>query len=349
MSFFRKFLEKEPVEASAPCRLDMGGTLDLSTFYLPLRHLKPCTFNVAVDMRTRVRLLPHQDGRIKISSRGFDPIDVESKTAPFSSPVGLMLAVAAFFNSDGIHIQIDSSSPPRSALGGSSVAAAALVWALSKVAAKEGQPLPDPGRVAGWAHAIEQSVAGVPCGMQDHLAAVYGGINGWCWTGGNKGDIGYQRMELIAPEGYPEFNKRILVAYCGVPHVSKDINGTWVRDFLAGRHRDTWHQIITHSRKFIEALARCDYPSAISAMNAETDLRVHMTPEVLDKMGNALMTAARRNGCGARFTGAGGGGCLWALGAPDRIGGLLPKWEEILAGRPEATLLNVTVDANGIL
>ena len=298
MSFFRKFLEKEPVEASAPCRLDMGGTLDLSTFYLPLRHLNPCTFNVAVDMRTRVRLFPHQDGRIKISSRGFDPIDVDSRIAPFSSPLGLMFAVTAFFNVDGVHIQIDSSSPPRSALGGSSVAAAALAWALSKVKAAEGRPLPVPGQVAAWTHAIEQSVAGVPCGMQDHLAAVHGGINGWCWAGSSKGDIGYKRMELIEPEAYPEFNKRILVAYCGVPHVSKDINGTWVREFLAGRHRDTWHRIIAQSREFIEALAQCDYQSAVSAMNAETDLRVHMTPEVLDTMGSALMIAARGNGCG---------------------------------------------------
>ena len=119
MSSFRGYLENETVVASAPCRLDMGGTLDLSTFYLPLRHLNPCTFNVAIDMRTRVRLLPHKDGRIKISSRGFDPVDVESQTAPFSSSVGLMLAVAAFFNADGVHIEIDSASPPRSALGGS--------------------------------------------------------------------------------------------------------------------------------------------------------------------------------------------------------------------------------------
>ena len=284
MSFFRRCLENEPVETSAPCRLDMGGTLDLSTFYLPLRHLAPCTFNAALDMRTRIRLLPHTDGRIKISSRGFDPIDVESETAPFSSSMGLMMAVAAYFNADGVHIQIDSSSPPRSALGGSSVAAAALVWALSKVVADEERPLPDPGEVARVAYAIEQSVAGVPCGLQDHLAAVYGGINGWFWESGDKGGS-YERRELIAADAHPMFNKHILVAYCGVPHVSKDINGTWVRDFLAGRQRDTWRRIIVHSRQFIESISDGDYRLAVDAMNAETNLRVGMTPGVLEPMG----------------------------------------------------------------
>lgn len=349
MSLLSRCLEKQAVEASAPCRLDMGGTLDLSTFYLSLRHLKPCTFNVALDLRTRVRLLPYLDGRIKITSRGFAPVDVDSRKAPFSSPVGLMLAVASFFNADGVHIDIDSSSPPRSALGGSSVAAAGLAWALCKVQATEGATLPDPGRIASWTHAIEQSIAGVPCGMQDHLAAVYGGINGWYWASGSEGEIGFERRELIAADGYPEFNRRILVAYCGVPHVSKDINGTWVRDFLAGRHRDTWHRIVHSSREFIDALAERDFPSAVTAMNAETDLRVAMTPDVLDRVGTALVTAARGRGCGARFTGAGGGGCVWSLGEPGRIAALRSEWLTILADRPEAALLDVSVDGNGIL
>ena len=39
----RNILKAGPITASAPCRIDMGGTLDLSTFYIPLRSLKPCT------------------------------------------------------------------------------------------------------------------------------------------------------------------------------------------------------------------------------------------------------------------------------------------------------------------
>ena len=32
----KRYLESKPVETSAPCRIDMGGTLDISTFYYPL-------------------------------------------------------------------------------------------------------------------------------------------------------------------------------------------------------------------------------------------------------------------------------------------------------------------------
>ena len=136
MTSIRSILELEPLEASAPCRVDMGGTLDLSTFYLPLHHLGPCTFNVALDLRTRVTLRPFDKGRIRISSLGFEDLVVDSRQAPFHHSLGLMSAVAAYFQADGVHIDIRSESPPRSALGGSSVAAVALIWAFAKAMAK---------------------------------------------------------------------------------------------------------------------------------------------------------------------------------------------------------------------
>ena len=36
-------------------------------------------------------------------------------------------------------------------------------------------------QIAMLAHRIEESVAGVPCGRQDHLAAAFGGVNAWYW------------------------------------------------------------------------------------------------------------------------------------------------------------------------
>ncbi|KJS32611.1 MAG: galactokinase [Desulfatitalea sp. BRH_c12] len=348
MSDLRSLLEQNPVEASAPCRIDMGGTLDLSTFYLPLRHLRPCTFNVALNLRTRVRLSAHTRGKIKIGSRGFEDLEVDSARAPFDHPMGLMMAVAAYFQADGVHIEIDSASPPRSALGGSSVAAVALIWAFSKIMARAGHPLPELQRVALLAHAIEQSVAGVPCGIQDQLAAVYGGVNSWYWLGEPGLDL-FERRQVVPHQACDAFGQHLLVAYCGVPHVSKDINGTWVRDFLAGRHREQWHRICHLSRQFTEAVAGGRYDQAQACMNQETDLRLDMTPDVLDDLGHPLVAAARREQCGARFTGAGGGGCVWALGAPNRIGALRSVWRQILAQRRHATLLDASVDASGVL
>ncbi len=348
MSTIRSVLEQGPIEASAPCRIDMGGTLDLSTFYLPLNHLKPCTFNAALDLRTRVRISPFDKGRTKISSHGFESLVAESDSAPFQHPLGLMLAVGAYFQADGVHIEIHSASPPRSALGGSSVAAVALIWAFSKALAKTGVALPDRSAVAMLAHAVEQSVAGVPCGMQDQLAAVFGGVNGWHWKG-DPARPPFEQEILVPSMNCPDFSRHLMVAYCGIPHVSKDINGTWVRQFIAGESRTIWHRIVDCSRQFIRSLASGTYEQAQNMMNLETDLRCQLTPEVLDDMGEALVAAARKHQCGARFTGAGGGGCLWALGRADRIEQLRPAWAHILGCRETARILDTGVDTQGLL
>ena len=129
----KKRLEDGHIEASAPCRIDMGGTLDIPTFYYPLHHLNPCTFNIALNLSTSVRLLPYNQGFIKISSRGFKDAEFPVHAAPFSHPMGLMFATAAYFNAGGVHVDIVSESPPRSGLGGSSVAAVALIAAFGKL------------------------------------------------------------------------------------------------------------------------------------------------------------------------------------------------------------------------
>ena len=125
----RDIIDQEPVIVSAPCRVDMGGTLDIDTFRFPLRHFSPCTFNIALNLRTRVCLLPYRTGIVKVSSKGFKAAAYPFDGIPFDHPLGLMFIIAAYFRADGVHIVIESSSPPRSALGGSSAAAVGLVAA----------------------------------------------------------------------------------------------------------------------------------------------------------------------------------------------------------------------------
>lgn len=324
------------IEASAPCRIDMGGTADIRTFYYPLRHLNPYTFNIAVDLRTRVRVSDYHQGMVKVSSEGFDSAEFPADAAPFDHPLGLMFAIAAYFRASGIHIEIKSESPPRSALGGSSVAAVALIAAFSKLLNLDILPK----NIAILAHAIEESVAGVPCGMQDQLAAVYGGINAWYWR--TDADQPFEKKSL----NINAVKNRLLLAYCGVPHVSANINGRWVKGFLSGRYRSQWTEIIQCTHRFIEAIQAENINAAVNAVNREVSIRREMTPDVLDDMGEKLTEAAIRENCAARFTGAGGGGCLWAIG--ETVDRLKPIWEKILSERKDACLLPARIDTQGL-
>ena len=260
-----------------------------------------------------------------------------------------MFAIAAYFNADGIHIDISSGSPPRSALGGSSVAAVSLLAALSALQNRHcGQPVLTRKRIAILAQTIEESVAGVPCGFQDQLAAVYGGVNVWQWHPGG-GRNPFVRRVLIAKRRLKQFQNHILVAYCGIPHESRDINGRWVQQFLAGRHRAHWAEIAELTNRFASALSEGRLGVAVDTMNRETAIRRRLTPDVLDSMGRKLVKAALSHNCGARFTGAGGGGCLWAVGEASNIERLRGAWQSILASRAQARLLDSIIDSRGLI
>lgn len=344
----REILESEGIAVSAPCRVDMGGTLDISTFHYPLRHLLPCTFNIAVDLRTEVRLLPHEEGLVKVSSTGFESAAFPLSEAPFDHPLGLMFAVAACFNAGGIHIVVNSSSPPRSALGGSSVAAVALVAAFSRLFEGMGSSPLSRRTIALLGHEIEGSVAGVPCGIQDHLAAVYGGANAWCWHPGGL-NASFKRRVVVGKRDLRALEPHLLLAYGGSSHESRDVNAKWVKQFVSGQRRKLWEVIAACTGGFVDALGRGDFAAASALMNREVALRQEMTPEVLDDTGRELVGSAVKHGCGARFTGAGGGGCIWALGPVKDIAELKRAWGSIVSEREHARLLDMRIDSKGLV
>jgi len=340
-----KKLTNKQIHTSVPCRVDLGGTLDISTFYLPMNRLEPSSFNIALDLRTNVTLAPWKEGYIKVSSRGFEPAVFKKDDSGFNHPTGLIFACAKYFDVHGVHIKIDSTSPPRSAMGGSSSAAVAIVAAFHKALDRT----MDPAVIAWLAHYIEASVAGVLCGMQDQLAAAFGGVNQWVWK---MGRISPEFEQVpVFEQGYDleEFNSNLLIAYCGIPHVSKDINKQWVESFIRGETRTIFEKITGLTKEFSKAVSRRDFRLAGDLMNQETNLRLEMTPYVLDKAGKKLFEKAMDLNCGARFTGAGGGGCLWAIGESCEIKALEPLWHSILEKVKNARILDTKIDNKGII
>lgn len=343
--YLEKKLEQQAIQVSVPCRIDFGGTLDISTIYLPLLDKHPSSFNIALDLRTFVTLKPWKKRIVKISSKGFESAQFEYENAPFHHPMGLMFAVAKYFNAHGVHIHIESSSPPRSALGGSSSAAVAMAAALCQVQEKK----IDLSQIAWLVHYIEASVAGVPCGVQDQLAAAFGGVNQWMWKMGKISPEFEQRVIYEDENDIEALNSNILIAYCGIPHVSKDINGQWISSFVNGQTRHVFGEICDLTQKFSSAIQHKDFEKAARLMNRETQLRCDMTPEVLDITGKKLFEKAVDFNCGARFTGAGGGGCLWAVGEKSDIRNLKAVWQDILESIEDAAILDAKIETKGIM
>ncbi|MDD9304640.1 MAG: galactokinase [Desulfobacter sp.] len=341
---FKPILDRKRVKTSVPCRVDLGGTLDISTFFIPLARVNPATFNLALDLRTCVTLSSFTRGRIKISSKGFATIERDRDENVTDNPMGLMFAIAKFFNAHGLHIHIESSSPPKSALGGSSSAAVALIAGFYTALGKS----IDPEQIAWLAHYIESAVAGVPCGMQDQTAAAFGGVNLWEWKLGKTGPQFIQTPLYKRHADIMDLNRHILVAFCGITHVSADVNSRWVAGFKSGDLFAPFEQIVKITRDFSQALMAKEYDQAGKLMNKETRLRCEMTPDVLDKTGQKMFESAVAQNCGARFTGAGAGGCLWAVGEEDRIQALSLCWQKLFDNVETGSILATRIDTQGI-
>ncbi len=344
----KKILEHQRIEASAPCRIDSGGTWDIRALALPLERIKPVTVNIALNLRTRVTLSPFQDGKVRILSKGFTQGEqYPFENLPFNSRFGLFFAAVSWFGFHGLEIRIESDSPVKSALGGSSTALMALLKAFSNVDALLGKRKIPRRNLLHLGFHLEEAVSRGKCGMQDQAAAAYGGMNRWTWCYG-QGKLPFQREPLLDPGGWKTFSKCMLVAYSGKSHVSMRTNSTWVNDFLAGKTRPGWVKANEIVNMLAEAIKKKDWNEAANLIKAEMAIRREITPDALIPMTEKLIDQAESLGCGARFAGAGGGGSVWAMGEIKKIQKLKKVWELTLGPVKNGMILNCAVDPTGV-
>jgi D-glycero-alpha-D-manno-heptose-7-phosphate kinase len=348
MISLKDHLSNQQVEASAPCRIDSGGTWDIKAMALPLQGIEPVTVNIALNVRTSALLSPYDRGWVKISSEGFSHAEAFPKgNMPFNSPFGLFLGAISYFGFHGLEVHIRSHSPVKAGLGGSSTALVALVRALAKVSVKLGGKKLSANEILQLAYQLEDSLSGGNCGLQDHAAAVYGGVNQWKWRYGNPSNP-LERIPLLDRKGQKELSKRLLVAYSGKSHVSASTNRNWIKAFLSGSTRAQWiraNEIVNHLAR---AIGGRDWKNAACLIQEEMAERKKITPEALIPITAKLVDQAEMEGCGARFAGAGAGGSLWALGELGNIRRLREIWEKTLAPAKDAKILDCEVDPAGV-
>ncbi len=346
--FIGDILDRYAIESSAPCRIDCGGTLDIKAVALPLQGYAPATVNFAIDMRTHVRLAPYKAQWIKIISRGFSEEEYRLDEAPFNTTLGYYFAIASFFRVHGLQIIINSESPVKSALGGSSAAGIAVINALSKALEKMGHKLLTPKDMLLLAYNLEDGVGISFCGMQDHAAACYGGVHQWIWKY-QSAENQFQQIKLVGRDDCLEISRHLLIVYSGESHNSVEINLQWVNEFLSGKYRKEWIECIKYVNDFAKALKMRDWTKMAAALKREMNIRQEITPQAMLPITEELLSVAYKTDCGARFTGAGGGGCFWAIGGLSDIEKLKTSWQQILDKNGQGMLLNHKIATEGVI
>ena len=349
MIYLGEILAERVVKASAPCRLDVGGTCDLKPFALLYAHLSPTTTNLALKMRTHVQLKPYEFGWVRVADR-FKEERFPADEVPFDAHFGLVFAILSHFGVHGVSVELSYESPPKSGLGGSGTLAVTAIAALDEACALLGKQRMSRERIVELAHNIEDGLRYSYTGMQDQCASAYGGVNRWTWTyNSNSERAPFIREEVLGAEDYPELESRLIIAYLGRSHISSEVNERQVKSFLDGSSRKIWFRINEIAIEFAEALKERDWARAASLISEENRLRYGMVPERLTPMSIRLMEAAQALGAGFAAAGAGGGGCVWALCPdPSDVDRIKRGWEEVLREEKNAKLLEARIDGEGL-
>lgn len=344
-----KLLSCVRIEASAPGRVDCGGTWDIKALALCKERQKPVTVNIALDLRTTVVLFPYDPKKNCVDSDSFEKEEYFAELQRFDTPLGLVFAIISFFNVSGVRISIISEIPSRSGLGGSSVIAVAVIGALSKALKLAGHPISISKRkIAILAHNIESGTLTSNTGLQDQLAASFGGVNLWTWRYSDI-SVPYIRQVLLNRKEYKEFQKHILIAYTGEDRSSTDITSQYIKSFLAGKDHEKWLEIRQLTEKFSTAIRNQSWTAASNILKNESQLREKILHRDYSEITKALREAVSHHGCGSGFTGGNHSGCIWAIGDKASIAKLSDTWKTTLKMSEYGKILSNKISEQGLI
>jgi D-glycero-alpha-D-manno-heptose-7-phosphate kinase len=324
------------IATSAQTRIDLaGGTLDIWPLYL--FHSGAQTINAAISLRARATIDSRDDDRIVLTSEDTG-ITVEADSwRALGNPHDLRLLslLAYFFEVRGITLTTSSDSPAGAGIAGSS----ALNVAVCAAFAEWKRTHYEPEALLQIAMNVEAQAIEVPTGLQDYRPALYGGV-----AAIELNTDGVRRVPLdIDATG---LERRLVLCYTGEPRNSGTNNWDITKRHLDGdRHIfDCFERIRDTAVALREALARSDWDDVGTAIAREWENRKRLSPGVSTPAIDGLI--ARAVGAGAtaaKVCGAGGGGCLFCYGPPDRREAIR---EALAAGG--ARILDFQIESNGL-
>ena len=302
------------IESSAPPRVDLaGGTIDIWPLYL--FHPGATTVNFACTLYARCRIETREDGRIVLESRdrktAFETHLSALEDLLNEERLELVSKLVHFFKpTTGFHLVTESAAPAGAGLGGSSALAIACIGALNRlVGDRYGED-----EFVTIAANVETTVIKVPAGIQDYYPPLYGSVS--CI---------HFRPEAVEREALDvnvdELERRIVICYTGEPRLSGINNWEVFKKHVDGDPEifEVFEGIRDSARRMRDALLADDWERIAASMKQAYPNRKRLAPTITTPQMDLLLEKALANGAvGAKVCGAGGGGCMAFLCAPDR-------------------------------
>ena len=299
------------IETSAPTRIDLaGGTIDIWPLYL--FHPGAQTINAAISLRARATVDSRDDSRIVIHSEDTGATVEAEHWSELRGQTRLRLLslLVHFFEGRGITLTTACESPAGAGIAGSSALNVAVCAALADWQRTHYEP----EALLQVAMNVEAQTINVPTGLQDYRPALYGGIAAL-----ELNVDGIRRVPLDVD--LEELRRRIVLCYTGEPRNSGTNNWEITKRHIDGDAFifDCFERIRDTAATLRDALTRGDWDGVGRSVADEWSNRKRLAPGVTTPVIDGLIGRATAAGAmAAKVCGAGGGGCLFCYGPPNR-------------------------------
>jgi D-glycero-alpha-D-manno-heptose-7-phosphate kinase len=239
-----------------------------------------------------------------IGDSEWNHLDDSVATTDLSAAVGFALRPEG-----GVRVRVLSQASLGSGLGGSSAYAVAFARGILTLLGENR----DDESLALLARDLEARVLRVPTGLQDHWAAMRGGVMAV------HHEPGGERIERLNVEA-KWVGKRLTIFDTGITHHSGMVNWQVIRRRLDGDSDTTaaLEAIAEAARVCREKMIAGDEQGVGSAVAAEWEARKRLAPEVCPPELEAISDASLEAGAAAiKACGAGGGGSVLVWHAPE--------------------------------
>ncbi len=334
------------VRASAPTRIcDNGGWTD--TWFAEFGQI----FNIAIEPRVHVEVNAWiDDGSrpgIVIDARVFG--DRYAPTGIAQGAWGTHPLIEAAIGEIGvpgglaIEVSIDSDAPFGASIGTSAATCVAVIGALDALT---------PGRlseheVARAAWRVETERLGQQSGIQDQLAAAFGGIS--LITMGRYPEASVERVG-VDPEILSELQRRLVVVYLGSPHSSSAIHDAVIAELeRLGPSATALATLRTTAAPSAAAIVSGDFAALGRAMSTNTEAQRALHDDLVCADAQRVIEIGAEFGViGYKVNGAGGiGGSLALL--TDGVEGSRAGLIDAVTSAGEAfSVMNVTLTMDGL-
>ncbi len=268
--------------------------------------------NFAVDLYARVTVVTKEQPGVTIHVQDYgDVVEIPSvEGAGYHHQHALLIAALKVMNiRQGLDVFISADVPPGCGTGSSAAVSVALIKALSIL---NGEYLVA-HEVARLAHSLETKELKIESGIQDQLAAAYGGVT---FIEMYEYPNAYVSPVDISEEVRMTLENRWLLVYEGRRHLSGDVHKKVIeglKDERSASHR-ALSSLKDTALAAKQALLRGDVTELGKIMDTNNAAQKALHPEITTANFEKIEGVARKVGIvGAMINGAGGGGSIVLL------------------------------------